>query len=98
MKGDSIRKQPELFSLTANRNAAGISRCVAPFIAKISDFGGGKWGHGLNSIVNQLDAYAVASWLRDTDANGRVALAVAPELTDLERAVAGVDGWILGLG
>ena len=47
---------------------------------------------------DQQDAYAVASWLRDADADGRLALAVAPELTDAERAVAGVEGWILGLG
>ena len=47
---------------------------------------------------DQQDAHAVASWLRDADADGRRALAVAPELTDLERGVAEVEGWILGLG
>ncbi len=47
---------------------------------------------------DQQDAYAVASWLRDADADGRLALAVAPELPDFERGIAGVEGWILGLG
>ncbi len=46
---------------------------------------------------DQRDAYVVASWLRDADADGRLALALAPQLTDFERAVAGVEGWILGL-
>ncbi len=46
---------------------------------------------------DQQDAYAVASWLRDADSDGRLALALTPELTDFERAVAEVEGWILGL-
>ena len=45
---------------------------------------------------DQRDAYAVASWLRNADSDGRLALALTPELTDFERAVAGVEGWILG--
>ena len=46
---------------------------------------------------DQQDAHAVASWLLDADADGRLALALHPDLGDAERAVAEVEGWILGV-
>uniref|UniRef100_UPI0003753F44 hypothetical protein n=1 Tax=Thiomonas sp. FB-6 TaxID=1158291 RepID=UPI0003753F44 len=46
---------------------------------------------------DQQDAYAVAAWLRDADADGRLSKALKPGLTDYEQAMAGVEGWILGL-
>ena len=46
---------------------------------------------------DQQDAYAVAAWLRDADADGRLSQALKPGLTDYEQAMAGVEGWILGL-
>lgn len=47
---------------------------------------------------DQHDAYAVASWLRDTDRDGRLAGALQPEVTPEERNAAQVEGWILGIG
>lgn len=47
---------------------------------------------------DQHDAYAVASWLREADRDGRLRTALNPELAFHERAIAGVEGWILGVG
>lgn len=47
---------------------------------------------------DQHDAYAVASWLRDADRDGRLRVALDPELAFHDRAVAKVEGWILGVG
>ena len=47
---------------------------------------------------DQHDAFSVAAWLRDADSDGRLARAFNPELTFQERAEAGVEGWILGVG
>lgn len=46
---------------------------------------------------DEQDAYAVARWLADTDARGALAGYFAPPLTDLERATAEREGWILGV-
>lgn len=47
---------------------------------------------------DQHDAYAIASWLRDADRDGRLQPALHPDLLLPERAVAQVEGWILGVG
>lgn len=47
---------------------------------------------------DQHDAYSVASWLRDADASGELERALNPALTPEERLIAGVEGWILGVG
>jgi len=39
----------------------------------------------------------VASWLREADRSGQLARSLQPSLTPSERAVAGVEGWILGV-
>lgn len=46
---------------------------------------------------DQHDAYSVARWLRETDLDGSLAPYFDPPLTESERAVAGVEGWILGV-
>ena len=46
---------------------------------------------------DQQDAHAVASWLRDADASGALDVALQPDLGESERAVAEVEGWILGV-
>lgn len=46
---------------------------------------------------DQHDAYTVARWFRETDAAGRLPDFFQPALTPPERAVAAVEGWILGL-
>jgi len=46
---------------------------------------------------DQQDAYAVARWLSDMDQSGFFAGYFAPPLTDDQRAVADLEGWILGV-
>lgn len=47
--------------------------------------------------ADQHDAFCVASWLRDTDAAGRLAAHFTPVLLPAERAAGSVEGWILGV-
>ena len=48
--------------------------------------------------ADQRDAYAIAAWLRLTDAGGRLPhFLTVPSLSPVERTVAGVEGWILGV-
>ena len=58
------------------------------------------WKHTFpahNRTPDQQDAFAVASWLREADRSGQLAGFLQPSLTPAERAVAGVEGWILGV-
>jgi len=47
---------------------------------------------------DQHDAYVVAAWLRQTDLAGQLAGFLEPDLNPPQRAVAEVEGWILGVG
>ena len=47
--------------------------------------------------ADEQDAYAAARWMADMDARGALASYFAPPLTDLERATAEREGWILGV-
>ncbi|MFO8072034.1 MAG: hypothetical protein R6V85_09190 [Polyangia bacterium] len=46
---------------------------------------------------DQHDAYSVAAWLRENDRSGQLNCFFDPPLEPHERAIAGVEGWILGL-
>lgn len=46
---------------------------------------------------DQQDAYAVATWLREADRDGRLSAVLMPPLSPPQRAVAQVEGWILGV-
>lgn len=46
---------------------------------------------------DQQDAFAVAEWLRRTDAEGTLPRFLCPPLESLDRATAEVEGWILGV-
>jgi hypothetical protein len=46
---------------------------------------------------DQHDAYSVAAWLRRSDLDGSLTAFLEPALTPPERAVAQVEGWILGV-
>lgn len=46
---------------------------------------------------DQHDAYVIAAWLQQADRDGRLHAALHPDLTAHERAVAAVEGWILGV-
>jgi len=59
------------------------------------------WSHGFphdSRDSHQQDAYAAPEWLRRTDLDGNlVERFFNPSLTDHERKVAEVEGWILGI-
>jgi hypothetical protein len=46
---------------------------------------------------DQHDAYSIAAWLSRADRDGTLAAFLKPDLTPPERAVAQVEGWILGV-
>ena len=46
---------------------------------------------------DQHDAYSIATWLSRASQDGRLAAFLKPDLTPPERAVAQVEGWILGV-
>ena len=46
---------------------------------------------------DQHDAYAIAAWLSQADNGGQLSGFLQPALTPVERAVAEVEGWILGV-
>jgi hypothetical protein len=46
---------------------------------------------------DQHDAYSIAAWMRRADLDGSLAGFLNPCLTPAERAVAQVEGWILGV-
>jgi hypothetical protein len=59
------------------------------------------WKHAFPTerrTPDQHDAYAVAAWLRRADLDGHLPAFLAPSLTPAERAVAKLEGWILGVG
>lgn len=47
--------------------------------------------------ADQHDAFSIAAWLSRADQEGRLAASLNPNLTPAERAVAQVEGWILGV-
>ncbi|HKW61291.1 MAG TPA: hypothetical protein VJN89_01990 [Candidatus Acidoferrum sp.] len=46
---------------------------------------------------DQQDAYAAAEWLRRSDIEGSLHRFFSPTLTENDRKVAGIEGWILGI-
>ena len=50
---------------------------------------------GRNS--HQHDAYCVAAWMKQQDRSGRLGAFLTPDLSELERSLAAVEGWILGV-
>ena len=47
--------------------------------------------------VDQQDAYSICCWLRDMDAIGRLEDFASPPLTEDQRKIAQLEGWILGV-
>ncbi len=47
---------------------------------------------------DEQDAYAVARWLAETDGRGTLGRYFEPPLSEGERMVAALEGWILGVG
>jgi hypothetical protein len=58
------------------------------------------WSHSFaheGRTGDQHDAYSIAAWLSRTDLDGRLPVFLKPAVTPPERAVAQVEGWILGV-
>ena len=58
------------------------------------------WSRGFspqNRTGDQHDAYSIAALLQRADHDGSLAAFLKPVLTESERAVAQVQGWILGV-
>jgi hypothetical protein len=58
------------------------------------------WRHGFerqDRTDDQQDAYCVAAWLSEADAEGHLDRAFMPRLEPQEKAIANVEGWILGV-
>ena len=59
------------------------------------------WKHAYpqeNRTPDQHDAYTVATWLQQSDRDGQLRAALQPALTPVERTLARVEGWIIGVG
>ena len=59
------------------------------------------WKHACAAngrTADQHDAYSVTAWLRQADMDGQLTRFLNPELTRSQRTVAGIEGWILGVG
>lgn len=48
--------------------------------------------------ADQHDAYSLAAWLSRADRSGELAGFLFPRLSEAERAIASIEGWILGVG
>ena len=58
------------------------------------------WNHNFprnNRTSDQHDAYSVAAWLQGADRDATLGGWLEPSLTPAERAVAEIEGWILGV-
>jgi len=58
------------------------------------------WSHSFprdGRDSHQQDAYATAQWLRRGDEDGSLGRFFSPSLTEPERKVAEIEGWILGI-
>ncbi|MCF7995645.1 MAG: hypothetical protein K9L88_12480, partial [Chromatiaceae bacterium] len=58
------------------------------------------WKHAFpteDRTPDQHDAYAVAAWLRQADLDERLQGFLCPSLAPSERALAEMEGWILGV-
>ena len=57
----------------------------------------GRYPRG-GRTADEQDAYATACWMTDMAERGTLsAYLAAPPLSEAERAVAGLEGWILGV-
>ena len=57
----------------------------------------GQFSHRDGWTTDQHDAYCVAAWLSRADRMGQLTPLLQPSLTEAERRIAQVEGWILGV-
>lgn len=56
-----------------------------------------QFPEGEGRTADQHDAWVVAEWMRAADLDGRLTVALSPQLDSRERSIAGIEGWILGV-
>ena len=57
----------------------------------------GQFARQAGRTDDQHDAYSVTAWLSRADRIGRLPSLLRPPLTDAERSIAQVEGWIMGI-
>ena len=74
---------------------------IPPGCSAIAEVYPALWSRGFareDRAGDQHDAFSIAAWLSRADRDGTLAAFLEPGLTPPERAVAQVEGWILGVG
>jgi hypothetical protein len=91
-----LRRQPELnlhfWPFDGWQSPAGVSVLAEVYPA--------LWKHAwpiADRTSDQHDAYCAAAWLQQADRDGQLSRHLAPDLDQQTRAIAGVEGWILGV-
>ncbi|MBL0168456.1 MAG: hypothetical protein IPP85_15645 [Propionivibrio sp.] len=74
---------------------------IPPGKSAIAEVYPALWKHAYapdGRTPDQHDAYSVSAWLQQADKVGQLKVVLNPPLTAPDRAVAEVEGWILGVG
>ena len=71
--------------------------CGCSVVAEVYPRLWNRWFSSDGRTGDQHDAFSVAAWLSDTDRSGRLATFLKPDLEPSEKAMAQVEGWILGV-
>jgi hypothetical protein len=99
---------PWLFYLRQNRGRLGLRIHFWPFegwtvpagYSVLAEAYPALWNKSFPSdgrTRDQQDAFAVAQWLRQADADGTLQRCFSPQLEPLDKATADIEGWILGV-
>jgi len=73
---------------------------VPPFKSAIVEVYPSLWKHAYpmeDRTPDRHDAYTITARLREADRDGQLSAWLNPILTPSERAIAGIEGWILGI-
>ena len=73
---------------------------IPPGRSAIAEVYPALWSRGFacaDRTQDQHDAFSIAAWLSQADCDGRLPAYLHPNLSPAERAVAQVEGWILGV-
>ena len=102
------RRRSSCGSITANRQVAARTVHCWPFdgwvpkagVHVIAEVYPSLWRGrhpAAGQTPDQQDAYTTSRWLQESDLAGKLAQFFQPSLTADERAVAELEGWILGV-
>jgi hypothetical protein len=90
------------YRVTASAAPRGSTRDVAALSGRstIAEVYPSLWSRGFpreDRTDDQHDAYSIVEWLRREDMDGRLLRLFEPPLPERDRAIAQVEGWILGV-